>query len=65
MRGISWSWTCALTHLRTPEVFHFDNFELRDGKLYYREKSTPLMIKVGKLRLVGAIAEILGKERPS
>ena len=39
-----------------------DNFELRDGKLYYRDKSTPLTIRRGKLRSVGAIVEILGKE---
>ena len=32
---------------QTPEVFHFDNFKVRDGKLYYRDKNTPLMIKGG------------------
>ena len=30
-----------------PEAFHFDDFELRDGKLYYTDKNMPLMIKVG------------------
>ena len=30
-----------ITH-QTPEAFHFDNFELRDGKLYYGNKSAPL-----------------------
>ena len=46
----------------TSELFHLDYFDLRDGKLYYKDKSTPLTIRGGKLRSVGAIAEILGKE---
>ena len=45
-----------------PEVFHFDNFELMDGKLYYQGKSTSLMAKGGKLSSVGETANILGKE---
>ena len=32
---------------RTSEVFHYDLFELRDGKLYFRDKSKPLMTKKG------------------
>ena len=28
---------------RTSEAFYFDNFDLRDGKLYYKGKSKPLM----------------------
>ena len=47
---------------KTSEAFHLDYFELRDGELYYKSKSTPLTIRGGKLRLVDAIAEILGKE---
>ena len=47
---------------QTPKAFHFDDFKLGDGKLYYRDKNMPLTIKGGKLRLVGAIAETLGKE---
>ena len=47
---------------QTPEAFHFDDFELRDGKLYYRNKSTPLMTEGGKLRSILVIVEILGKE---
>ena len=47
---------------KTSEAFHSDYFELRDGELYYKGKSTPLTIRGGKLILVGAIAEILGKE---
>ena len=46
---------------QTPEAFHFDDFELRDAELYYKGKGMPLMIR-GKLRSVGVIAEILGKE---
>ena len=48
---------------QTPEAFHFDNFELRDGKLYYKGKSTSLAIRGGKLRSFGEIVKILGKER--
>ena len=45
------------------EAFHFDYFKLRDGELYYKGKSKPLTNRVGKLRLVGVIEEILGKNR--
>ena len=48
---------------QTPEVFHFDNFEYIDGKLYYKGKSTSLMIRGGKLRSIGKIMDIFGKER--
>ena len=44
------------------EAFHFDDFELRDGELYYKGKGMPLTIREGKLRSVGVIVEILGKE---
>ena len=27
---------------QTPEAFHLDDFEIRYGKLYYRDKSTSL-----------------------
>ena len=47
---------------QTPEVFHFNNFELRDGKLYYKGKSRSIMIRGGKLRSFGEILKILGKE---
>ena len=40
---------------RTSEVFHYDLFELRDGKLYFRDKSKPLMIKKGGLKLTKEI----------
>ena len=42
--------------------FHFDDFEIRDGKLNYRDKTVPLTNKRKELRSVGVIAEILGKE---
>ena len=32
---------------RTSEVFHYDLFEVRNSKLYFRDKSTPLMTKRG------------------
>ena len=46
---------------QTPEAFHFNDFKLRDGKLCYRDNSTSLMIKGGKLRSFGEIAQILDK----
>ena len=36
---------------RTSEVFHYDLFELRNSKLYFRDKSTPLMTKKGGLKI--------------
>ena len=47
---------------RTSEVFHYDLFEIRNSKLYFRDKSTPLMTKKGGLKLVKEIIKILGKE---
>ena len=46
---------------QTPEAFHFNDFKIKYGKLYYRDKSKPLTIRGGKLRLFGEIAKILGK----
>ena len=40
---------------KTSEAFHLHYFELRDGELYYKGKSMPLTIRVGKLRSVGEI----------
>ena len=40
---------------RTSGVFHYNLFEIRDGKLYFRDKSKPLMTRDGKLRLVKEI----------
>ena len=47
---------------RTSEVFHYDLFELRDGKLYFRDKSKPLTTKKGGLKSTKEIIKILGKE---
>ena len=45
----------------TPEEFHYDYFKLEDGELYYRGKRKPLTTK-GVLKLVGMIADTLGKK---
>ena len=44
----------------TPEGFHYDYFKLEDGELYHRGKRKPLTTK-GVLKLVGRLADILGK----
>ena len=36
---------------RTSEVFHYDLFELRDQKLYFRDKSKPLTTKKGGAKI--------------
>ena len=46
----------------TPEPFHFDYFKLEGGELYYIGNRKPLMTEA-KLKLVGMIADILGKNR--
>ena len=46
----------------TPELFHYDYFKLEDGELYYRGSRKPLITE-GKLKSVGMIADILGKNR--
>ena len=46
----------------TPGAIHYDYFDFRGGELYYRGKNEPLTTK-GKLKLVGTIAGILGKNR--
>ena len=47
---------------QTPEAFYFDYFKLEGGEIYYRGKNEPLTTE-GKLKLVGEIAGILGKNR--
>ena len=44
----------------TPEEFHYDYFKLENGELYHRGKRKPLTTK-GKLKLVGVLADTLGK----
>ena len=46
----------------TPELFHYDYFKLEGGELYYIGNRKPLTTE-GKLKLVGMIADILGKNR--
>ena len=46
----------------TPEEFHYDYFKLEDGELYYRGSRKPLTTE-GKLKSVGMLADILGKNR--
>ena len=46
----------------TPELFHYDYFKLEDGELYYRGSRKPLTTE-GKLKSVGMISDILGKNR--
>ena len=46
----------------TPELFHYDYFKLEGGELYYIGNRKPLMTE-GKLKSVGIIADILGKNR--
>ena len=46
----------------TPELFHYDYFKHEDRKLYYRSSRKPLTTE-GKLKSVGMIADILGKNR--
>ena len=46
----------------TPELFHYNYFKLEDGELYYIGSRKPLTTE-GKLKSVGMIADILGKNR--
>ena len=46
----------------TPELFHYDYFKLEDGELYYRGSRKPLTTE-GKLKSVGMLEDILGKNR--
>ena len=46
----------------TPELFHCDYFKLEGGELYYIGSRKPLTIE-GKLKSVGMLVDILGKNR--
>ena len=46
----------------TPELFHNDYFKLEGGELYYIGSRKPLTTE-GKLKSVGILADILGKNR--
>ena len=45
----------------TPELFHYNYFKLEGGELYYMGNRKPLT--KGKLKSVGMLADILGKNR--
>ena len=46
----------------TPELFHYEYLKLKGCKLYYIGSTKPLTTE-GKLKSVGMIADILGKNR--
>ena len=46
----------------TPELFHYDYFKLEGGELYYIGSRKPLATE-GKLKSVGMLVDILGKNR--
>ena len=46
----------------TPELFHYDYFKLESGELYHIGSRKPLTTE-GKLKSVGMLADILGKNR--
>ena len=46
----------------TPEEFHYDYFKLENGELYYIGSRNPITTE-GKLKSVGMLADILGKNR--
>ena len=46
----------------TPELFHYDYFQLEGGELYYMGNRKPLTTE-GKLKSVGMLVDILGKNR--
>ena len=46
----------------TPELFHYDYFKLEGGELYHIGNRKSLTTE-GKLKSVGMIADILGKNR--
>ena len=46
----------------TPELFHYDYFKLEGGEVYYIGNRKPLITE-GKLKSIGMLADILGKNR--
>ena len=46
----------------TPELFYYNYFKLKGGELYYIGSRKPLTTE-GKLKSVGILADILGKNR--
>ena len=57
--------TCIQSYLKEqgkPQKHSTSTISILEMELYYKDKSPPLTIRKGKLKLVGAIAEILSKE---
>ena len=50
------------TLVKPPELFHYDYFKLEGGELYYIGNRKPLTTE-GKLKSVGMLVDILGKNR--
>ena len=48
--------------VETPELFHYDYFKLNGEELYYIGNRKPLTTE-GKLKSVGMLVDILGKNR--
>ena len=46
----------------TPQLFDYDYFKLKGGELYYIGNRKPLTTE-GKLKSVGMLADILGRNR--
>ena len=46
----------------TTELFHYDYFKLEGGEVYYIGNRKPMTTE-GKLKSVGMLADILGKNR--
>ena len=46
----------------TPELFHYDYFKLKGWELYYIGSRKPLTTE-GKIKSIGMLADILGKNR--
>ena len=46
-----------------PEEFHYDYFEIREGRLYSEDMNMPLMTKYGILKSAGETMTMLGKNR--
>ena len=46
-----------------PKEFHYDSFEVRDGRLNYVDKDDPITKKDGDSRTIKQIKMILGVER--
>ena len=48
--------------MNPPGTTNFHNFDLRNGQLYYKDNVNPLTTKKWMLRVVGVLADRLGKE---